>query len=260
MAENIEILKFRRLAQLLAERGWAEANAGNYSVKIDNSDDFELYAEPKNYPLPKPYPALSGKRFLVTATGSRSRDIPHDPASGVGLAEIVDKGNSYRILWGTGPLTSEFPAHLAIHAMCLSDRPEIGAIIHTHPPHLIALSHLADMHESDKLNEILKSMHPEVPILVPRGIGFIPFLIPGSIDLGEATCDALRNRNVVLWSMHGIVSIGENIDRALDQIEILEKAARIYLLAISSGRNLIGLTDNEISDCRKFWKIEGCDE
>ena len=252
-----EIENFKKLAKLLADRGWAEANAGNFSVQLDEREKIFTDEMPKEYPLARPFTELTGKRILVTSTGSRSRDIPLDPASGVGLAEIGEGGKSYRILWGAGPLTSEFPAHLLIHAMCLSCRPEIKAIIHTHPPHLVALSHIREMRDGDAFNDTLRRMHPEVPILVPGGIHLLNFSIPGSFDLGEATRDALRDRNVVFWSMHGIVSIGENIDRALDQIEILEKAANVYLIAISSGRNPVGLTDDEISNCRKFWKIEG---
>ncbi|HDS29926.1 MAG TPA: hypothetical protein ENN67_02660 [Firmicutes bacterium] len=75
------------------------------------------------------------------------------------------------------------------------------------------------------------------------------------MELGEATMDTLRKRDVALWSKHGIVSIGRDLEKALDQIEILEKAAIIYLLARGAGTGPDGISDDEISETCKFWKV-----
>ena len=122
------------------------------------------------------------------------------------------RGGRCDILWGAGPPTSEFPAHLAIHAMCLEKRPEMRAVLHTHPPYLIAMSHLPAMQEPCALDNALRKMHPEVSILVPDGIDIMDYRIPGSVELGLATRDALEKRNLVVWPMHGVVSVAADID------------------------------------------------
>jgi rhamnulose-1-phosphate aldolase len=172
------------------------------------------------------------------------------------LVEILPGGNIVMRLWGSGRPTSEFPAHLSIHAMCASERPEIRAVLHTHPPNLVAMSHLPDMQAPGALNNAVRRMHPECFVLVPKGIEHVGFRTPGSMDLGEATRDALRKRNVALWSKHGIVSIAPDLEKALDQVEILEKAATIYLLARGAGIRPVGISDKQISETCKFWEVE----
>jgi rhamnulose-1-phosphate aldolase len=256
MKDHPEIEGFAHVAEWLVRRGWAEANAGNMSLRLEHPSTPLWHGPVEDYPLPMVFPSLDGLHFLVTATRSRARDLPSAPAKTTGLLKIVDEGRSMRILWGAGPPTSEFPAHLAIHAMCLEKRPEMRAVLHTHPPYLIAMSHLPAMQEPCALDNALRKIHPEVSIQIPDGIDIMDYRIPGSVELGLATRDALVNRNLVVWPMHGVVSVADDIDRALDQVEIVEKAALIYLLVLSTGQQPIGLTDDQISESCRFWGIE----
>jgi rhamnulose-1-phosphate aldolase len=257
MNEHPEVQRIMRVARWLAERGWAEANAGNMSVRLSEGVDLGNEEPSMEVSLKKQFPELEHRTFLVTSTHSRARDISGDPEGNLGLLKIVDRGDKYLCMWGTAPPTSEFPAHLAVHEMCIDKRPEINAILHTHPPHLIAMSHMPEMQKPGALNRALRAMHPEVGILVPDGIMSIDYRIPGSVDLGEATRDALIDRNMVIWPMHGVVSIASDLDIALDQVEIVEKAAQVYLLVLSGGCEPIGLSPEQIMESRSYWGIEG---
>ena len=257
MHDHPEIKRMMRVAKWVAKRGWAEANAGNMSVRMSEGTHLaERTVVILEASLKKPFPTLDSQKFLVTSTGCRARDIPHDPEKNVGLVEIVDRGDKYACRWGAAPPTSEFPAHLAVHEMCMDKRPDMHAILHTHPPNLIAMSHLPEMRSAGALNRALRAMHPEVGILLPDGIMGMDYRIPGSVELGDATRDALINCNMAVWPMHGVVSLAPDLDMALDQVEIVEKAAQIYMIVLSTGRQPIGLSDEQVRASRKYWGIE----
>ena len=105
------------------------------------------------------------------------------------------------------------------------------------------------------MNRALRKMHPEVGILVPKGIKGMEYRIPGSIELGEATRDAILSCNIAVWPMHGVVSLASDLDKALDQVEIIEKAAWIYMIVRASGEEPIGLTPDQIKKSREYWGV-----
>jgi rhamnulose-1-phosphate aldolase len=255
MQNHPEVERLRRVAEWLYRKGWAEANAGNMSVRLDPGDGVPRKKRGETFPLKHAFPSLAGVRFLVTATGRRMRDLPRDPAAVLGMVEIVKGGAGYSLLWGSAPVTSEFPSHLCIHAMCVSGRPDKKAVLHTHPPHVIAMTQLSDLRRGETFNKALERMHPEVPIRLPRGVVLLDYDTPGSWSLGEATRDALRTHDVAVWSVHGLVALAGDADQALDLAEVAEKAAEIYLLARSAGTKPVGLSDREVDTLRDAFNI-----
>ncbi len=54
----------------------------------------------------------------------------------------------------------------------------------------------------------------------------LPFMLPGSPVLMEATVASLREHRVVLWSKHGVMARSDiSVTRAADRIEYVETAA-----------------------------------
>ncbi len=251
-----ELKELQRVAYWLAQRFWSEANAGNISVRLT-----ELPADiaPREggppVQMPLAFPELAGQHFLVTGTGKRMRDIIHDLEGNVGLIRILPGGEAYTCLWGTPRVTSEFPAHSAIHQVLLAERPDHKAIVHTHPPGLAALTHLARFQDTEALSDVLFHMHPETGYFLFQQLAFLPYMVPGSVELGQATAEALRTCKAALWDKHGVVAIGETMARALDWIEILEKAAQVYWLVANSGQQPVGLTDQQIGAMLKAYGL-----
>jgi len=257
MLHNPSVIQIIRIAEILAVRGWAEANAGNLSIHLDPEVVQKLPPLFDEMPLKDPFPALNGECFLVTSAGSRARDAARIPEETIGLVEIIEQGKSIRCHWGRIPPTSEFPAHLSVYNQCGEKRPDIKSILHTHPPNLIAMSHLPDMQEPGRLNSTLRMMHPELGILLPDGVNTLKYRIPGSIELGAATSDAIITCNVAVWPMHGVVSIAADLDKALDQVEMVEKAAMMYMLVRATGQETVGLSTEQIRESREYWGITG---
>ncbi len=130
--------------------------------------------------------------------------------------------------------------------MLLEVRPRQRAILHTHPTNLIALTHIPEMRDAAHLGDLLLRMQSEARIHLPGGLAYVPFNLPGSDALGEVTAQALRETNVALWHMHGAIATGESISRALDYLEIVDKAAQIYWKLVSSGIEPSGMTDEHL--------------
>ncbi|MDR1524489.1 MAG: class II aldolase/adducin family protein, partial [Tannerella sp.] len=89
--------------------------------------------------------------------------------------------------------------------------------------------------EKDKLTYLLWSMIPETRAFCPKGLGIIPYRMPSSIELADATVEMLKEYDVVMWEKHGVCAVSENIMEAFDMVDTLSKSAQIYLSAKVMG-------------------------
>jgi rhamnulose-1-phosphate aldolase len=223
------------------EKGWAERNAGNISVRmkpeeVEKADSFHFTSEWQA--LNKTLPNLASEFFLVSGTGRYIRNIPVAPEKNLGIIEINETGDKYRIVWGYtsgGKPTSELPAHLQAHSV----RKELTngvdrAIIHTHPTNIIALTYAMDL-DTCSLSRLLWEMHAECIVVFPEGVEFLPWMMAGSQQIADATAEAFQKRNMVIWQFHGIFATGRNLDTAFGLIDTAEKSAEIYLKAAALG-------------------------
>ena len=232
------------------QKGWAEANGGNISlrlkpetigesIKFSPSDWIELGIE---------LPDLAHEKLLVTGTGKYLRNISILPEKNIGVIEMDKLGSKYRMLWGfaaDGRPTSELKAHLRSHAVIKIVSKDVKrAVIHTHAPHLIALSYALDLNTLG-LTKLLWQCHAECIVGFPSGIEFIPWMMAGSDEIATATAKALQKRPMALWPYHGIFGTGRNLDEAFGLIDMAEKAAQIYLMAVSSGTGISGKLSSE---------------
>ena len=242
------------VAGYLWDRGWAERNAGNMSVNVTglvtHGELSKLPAYPF-LPLNRSYPALAKMVFLVTGTGTRMRDVSSNSIENLCFIYITENGNAYHIISATedpGSLkpTSELATHLAIHQMLvIRKRPE-KAILHTHATELIALTQIRGMNSEESLNRLFHTMHPETVMYLPEGCGFIPYTLPGTESLAQATVRNFENHRVVIWEKHGCMAIGNSVADALDNIDIIVKPAKIWFMVKNTGFDPEGMTEEQI--------------
>ena len=81
------------VAELIHQKGWAEKNAGNFSIRIDEAIEFEDSS--KHYPLLASYSNIADKVFIVTGKGKRMRNIARSPAGNTILIKINANGDSF---------------------------------------------------------------------------------------------------------------------------------------------------------------------
>ncbi len=248
------ILQVAEVAYYMWERGWAERNAGNISINISEliTDDFKDLEGYPFFELVNIYPGLSGMYFFVSGTGKRMRDLARDHLKNAMLIRVNDSGNGYRIisekkeLVGNLRPTSELPTHLGIHQMIKKRASAEKVVIHTHANELVALTQIREFCNEKKLNNLLWGMHPETMIFVPQGIGFVPYVTPGTEQIAIETLKTLQNHNVALWEKHGVFAIGESVFDTFDTIDILSKSAKIFFLVNGSGHKAEGLDDVQL--------------
>jgi rhamnulose-1-phosphate aldolase len=232
------------VAMLLWEKGWAEASGGNISVNVTEfypgiRIDFRTYPM---IPLEVRYPSIAHNYIFITAKGSRMRNLGKDPGSGLCLIKISGKGDSYQVLFEDPESTlvpsSEILSHLAIHNLMVKQGKGEKAIVHAHVHELVVLTHDKYFRDEVRLNEILLKMHSETAYFIPEGIGYVPMEVPGSLNLAKATLKSLKSHKVVLWEKHGCLATGTDVHEAFDRIDLMSKAAKIYLLSKCIGLSI----------------------
>jgi|GEM_PF-549667 len=172
------------------------------------------------------------------------------------LIRVAADGASYEIV-ADEPVrpTSELPAHLSVHDYLVgAGRPE-RAVVHTHPIELVAMTHNPEFLGKDVLTRLLWSMIPETRAFCPKGLGIVPYTLPGSQELADRTIALLDDYDVVMWTKHGALAIGTDLIEAFDQIDVLSKSAKIYESARSMGFVPTGMSDAEMQELKEVFGL-----
>lgn len=250
-----EVAQVAEVAGYLWEKGWAERNGGNITVNVTDTVTDEMRAlAPVGGPFPigMTLPELRGCWFFCKGNNRRMRDLARRPMENGSVIRITDDCAHYEIV-ADNPVkpTSELPSHLSVHAWLLRNGSPYRASLHTHPIQLVAMSHNAEYLKKDVLTRLLWSMIPETKAFCPRGLGIVPYMLPSSVELANATIDALADDyDVVLWEKHGVFAVGPDIMEAFDMVDTLNKSAIIFRDSMAMGFVPDGMTDaqmNEIS-------------
>ena len=172
------------------------------------------------------------------------------------IVRICDDCASYEIIADEPVVpTSELPTHLALQNYLLETGSCYKATLHTHPIELVAMSHIQRFLRGDEMTRVLWSMIPETLAFAPLGIGIVPYGLPGSVPLAEATLEKIKTHDVVLWEKHGTVAVGEDIMDAFDQTDVLCKAANIYMCARNMGSEPDGMTAEAMKEVQDVFNL-----
>ena len=118
----------------------------------------------------------------------------------------------------------ELPFHQTVYRR----RPDVKAVLHAHPPALVAFS-------------IVRRV-PDIRLipnarLICGEVGMAAYGLPGSIALGESIADVLADgTNTVMLENHGVVVAGPDLFRAFMAFETLEFCARLEIEATQLGK------------------------
>ena len=156
----------------------------------------------------------------------------------------VDKGNLRRedimqikadgSIVGIHRPSAEYPFHLAIY----KKRPDIRAVLHTHPPTMIA-SNLLNL--PPDLTWI-----PRLEIHA-RHVSEVSYEIPGSSALGDKiSMEFSRGANAVILERHGIVLGAPTLFEAFESFEALYTCSRIHRNAKAIGGAIRSIADEDI--------------
>jgi len=124
-----------------------------------------------------------------------------------------------------GDLTPSMESML--HIGIYEARKNINAVIHTHSVYASAVSVAG--------HDIPAILDDQVAFLGGQ-IKLAGHTLTGSPEQVSSVIAALEDRNAVLLPNHGAVGIGRTMSDAFTACELIEKTARIYLLALSIGK------------------------
>ena len=106
------------------------------------------------------------------------------------------------------------------------------------------------------LTRLLWSMIPETKAFCPRGLGIVPYMLPSSVALAEATIDTIdEGYDVVMWEKHGVFAVDTDIMSAFDQVDVLNKAAQIFAAAKSMGFVPEGMTEEQMKEMSRAFGL-----
>jgi L-fuculose-phosphate aldolase len=117
---------------------------------------------------------------------------------------------------------------IRFHLWIYKARPDINAIVHTHPPFSSALS---------MTGKELAVAHMDVTMFY-KDCAYLPMWpgVPLADEEGKLISEALGDKHSILLASHGLLTTGNNIEQATYLAMQFERAARIQLLAESLGK------------------------
>ena len=136
----------------------------------------------------------------------------------------------------------------------VTNDPENRVVMHSHPTNTLAMYYVHELDEK-KFTHTLWEMCTECIVVFPDGIGVLPWMLCGTIEIGEATAEMMKEFRLVVWGMHGIYGVGKTMDEAFGLIETVEKAAQIYMLTAHLPR-VNTIKDTELQELAEAFGVD----
>jgi L-ribulose-5-phosphate 4-epimerase len=134
-----------------------------------------------------------------------------------------------------------------MHAGIYQARADVQAVVHTHQVYASALA---------LIGAPIPALFDEQARFLGRSVAIIPYAPSGTGFLKRTIAKHIRDRNnAYIMQNHGVLCFGHDLERAAHNVEILEKCALAYLLALCTERKVskIPLAVREIA----FAKLRG---
>lgn len=129
--------------------------------------------------------------------------------------------------------SSEYPFHRAIY----EKRPDLRAVVHAHPPALVAYSISGEVPDTRIIPQANRICGP---------IRYAPYALPGSEALGKNIADTFATGvDIVMLENHGVACGGASLLEAYQRMETLDFCARTLINAHEVGTYQV-LTDYQM--------------
>jgi L-fuculose-phosphate aldolase len=135
----------------------------------------------------------------------------------------------------TGPMkpSTEWRFHLDI----MRARPDVGAVMHFHPPYGCTLA---------MLHKPILAAHYMIALFGGPTVRCTKYAPYGTKELSDLAVAGLGDRHAVLLGNHGALTTAGTLAGAARRAVELENLARMYYMAIAAGRPAI-LSDDEVA-------------
>ncbi len=192
-----------RVGRLLHRQGLVDGTAGNISAR------------------------LAPDRVLITPSGLHKGFLEPEQLLVVDLEGRPVGGSAPAGGEGGGDRpalrpTSELPMHLQVYR----ERPDVGGVVHAHPPYAVALS-IADV-------PLATWLVPEAVVLLGP-VPTLPYATPSSEENREVIEGVVARHDALILRYHGTLTVGRTPWEAYLRLETLEQTARLTYLVRTLG-------------------------
>lgn len=192
-----------RIANKLDEQGLNRGTSGNLSARF-------------------------GEGMLITPSGMGAEGLTEDDIV------FVHMDGTARGHWQP---SSEWLFHRDI----LAQRPEVGAVVHTHSVAATALA---------CLRKAIPPFHYMIALTGGDTIRCANYATFGTQELSDNALLALRGRKACLLANHGMIAAGENLAEAFKIAVEVETLSEMYLRALQVGEPVL-LSEQEFRDAQR---------
>lgn len=213
-SDELELLRteLATACQIMAARGLAEGILGHVSLRI------------------------GPERLLIRCRGPRERGLLFTTSDDIRVTNFdgtLDPGNDY------AP-----PNELPLHAELLKARPDYSAVVHAHPPAVVAVS-LADV----PLRPVIGAFNIPAMRLALHGIPEYPRpVLIRRPDLAHEMLAAMGESPVCVLRGHGLTTAGSDVREAIVRALDVDELARISLDVARAGGHPADITDKDIEE------------
>jgi L-ribulose-5-phosphate 4-epimerase len=117
-----------------------------------------------------------------------------------------------------------------MHAVIYQVRPDVNAIVHTHQVYASTLT---------LIRTPIPALFDEQARFLGRRVNIIPYAPSGTGMLSNTIARHIRDHNnAYMMQNHGALVFGQDMERAVHNVEILEKCSLAYLLALCTERKV----------------------
>jgi ribulose-5-phosphate 4-epimerase/fuculose-1-phosphate aldolase len=201
--------------RVLAARGLAEGFLGHISLRVD------------------------ADRLLIRCRGPQERGLAWTTADDVHLVSLDGEPGAPGELDGWTP-----PNELPLHTEVLRARPDVQAVVHAHPPAVVAAD-LAGL----GIRPIVGAFDMPGTKLAAGGVPVYPRgVLVRDRRLAAEMVQAMGDRPVVVLRGHGLTSSGGSVPEAVLRAISVDQIARLSLTIASAGGELRDLPPEDMAE------------
>ncbi|MFJ6359180.1 class II aldolase/adducin family protein [Pseudarthrobacter oxydans] len=202
--------------RVLAARGLADGILGHISLRI------------------------SENALLVRCRGTRERGLAYTDAADIRMVDLDGNAAAEGELDGGYAVPNELPLHTEV----LRRRPDVKAVVHAHPPHVVAAD-LAGL----GIRPMVGAFDIPGTRLAAGGIPVYPRgVLVRNRSLAAEMVEAMGGRPVVLLRGHGLTSAAATVEQAVLQAISVDTLARLALQVASAGGELQDLPESDMAE------------
>ena len=166
----------------------------------------------------------TGDGLLIRCRGPRESGLLFTGVDDIRLAsfdgELIERAEGYSV-----------PNEIPIHTEILKARPDVEAVLHAHPPAIVALdlAGLALAPVVGAYNIPASRMANDVVPVYPRSV------LVNTPELGREVAATLGDKSSCVLRGHGLVTTGRTVQEALSRALSLDALARMILRTAGAG-------------------------